>query len=185
MTRALRSVSGRTRSCSRVRPTTSSPARTTRRTTRRGSPPPRGHLFQERLRGRPFWMLIACSLVNLTTWEQARPAFLHIRRTFPSIGALASARPSQLASCLRPLGLWRTRAERLPRMAREWLRAGPPKTYLDVQRLPGCGKYAADSFAVFVLDDLSVEPTDGKLTWYMEEVRSGRKQHHPRAPSRN
>lgn len=132
--------------------------------------PPRGQLFQEYLRHDPFWMLIACMLVNLTCWEQAEPAFLWMRRTASDPINLAVAEPEDLHDALRPLGLWRRRAVILPRFARAWLRRRPV-SYDDVMRLPGCGKYAADSWAIFVEGRSDVEPRDGKLNWYMDRQR--------------
>ena len=134
---------------------------------RRVDAPPRGRLFQEDLRRNPFWMMVGCQLANRTTWEQAWPAFLHIRRAHPDVPALARARPEDLHDALRPLGLWRRRAIILPRFARAWLQS-PPAVYDDVLGLPGCGKYAADSWAVFVEDRLDVDPDDGKLNWYLD-----------------
>jgi hypothetical protein len=37
--------------------------------------------------------------------------------------------------------------------------------------MPGCGKYAADSWAVFVEGRTDVEPDDGKLNWYIDRRR--------------
>lgn len=132
--------------------------------------PPRGRLFQEYLWRQPFWMLVACQLVNLTTWEQAEPAFLWIRRTARRPIGLAVAGPTDLHDVLRPLGLWRRRAIILPRFARAWLQRRPV-SYDDVMRLPGCGKYAADSWAIFVEGRSDVEPRDGKLNWYLDRQR--------------
>lgn len=129
--------------------------------------PPRGRLFQEDLLRRPFWMLVACSLVNRTTWEVAEPAFLSIRRRYPTPGHLARARAYDIGRTLRPLGLWRQRGRRLPELAKAWL-ARRPETSADVESLPGCGRYAADSWAIFVEGRRDVEPDDGKLNWYVE-----------------
>ena len=81
---------------------------------------------------------------------------------------LSEARAVDLHDCLRPLGLWRKRAITLPRLADAWLQ-GPPKTCKDVLKLPGCGKYAADSWAIFIEGRTDVEPNDGKLNWYLGE----------------
>jgi endonuclease III len=113
-------------------------------------------------------MLVACHLVNLTTWEQASPALWRIRRL--GIRRLAVADPSSLEDWLRPLGLWRRRSITLPRMADAWLR-GRPRVYDDVLRMPGCGKYAGDSWAIFVEGRTDVEPSDGKLNWYLDRMK--------------
>lgn len=138
------------------------------------SAPKRGELFQERLKDRPFWMLVACSLVNLTTFDQAEPALeLLMARYTPE--TLAAAHEEDLHSVLRPLGLWRRRARTLTAMAHRWSRrewdGDPVKTRLDVLQLPGCGKYAADSWSIFMEKDYLVNPDDGKLNWYLERIR--------------
>ena len=120
-------------------------------------------------------MMLACCLVNRTQWETAEPAFLRIRRRFPTPALLARARPRQLHAVLRPLGLWRARAARLPSMAKAWVIC-PPTTYTDILKLPGCGLYASQSWAIFIegrlLDSSTV--TDHKLEWFLLEVAAGR-----------
>lgn len=128
--------------------------------------PPDGVLFQEWIDD-PFWMLVACQLVNLTTWRQARPCFEWLRETSVDPINLAMADPEDLHEHLEPLGLWRRRASMLPRFARSWL-TRRPVTAKDVLMMPGCGKYAADSWSIFVEGDLGVEPNDGKLNWYLD-----------------
>ncbi len=116
-------------------------------------------------------MLVACSLVNLTTWEQARPAHRWIMRTY-TIRSLAACDPQELHEALQPLGLWRRRSHLIVAMAIAWLH-DRPTCYDDVLGLPGCGRYAADSWAIFIEGNLSVTPMDGKLNWYLEERRDG------------
>lgn len=134
-----------------------------------GDEPEAGELFQERLRETPFWMLVACSLVNLTTWRQARPALDRLMADYPTPEALSRARPDDLHDALRPLGLWRRRAVSLVRLAARWLEVDP--AHVKIESLPGCGKYAADSWAIFVEGRTDVDPTDGKLTWYLQQLR--------------
>ena len=52
-----------------------------RKTTTAGwsDPPPRGRLFQERLNGHPFWMLLACQLVNLANVTRVAVASITTR----------------------------------------------------------------------------------------------------------
>lgn len=132
--------------------------------------PRAGRLFQEDLLEQPFWMLVACSLVNLTTWEQARPAFAWLRRNYEDAHELACAFEEDLHAPLQPLGLWRRRAKSLILMANAWIES-PPRCYDDVMALPGCGKYAADSWAMFVEGRDDVQPKDGKLLWYLQQLK--------------
>lgn len=131
--------------------------------------PPEGRLFQERLRHSPFWMIVACQLVNQTTWRQAEPAFRSLLAMYVTPGRLSRAAPEDLHDVLRPLGLWRRRSVSLTRLALAWSKI-PPTCYDEVSALPGCGKYAADSWAIFVEGRLDVEPRDGKLNWYLRRI---------------
>lgn len=156
---------------------TTGPCSTRARPSGRPSAPPRGTLFQEHLRGDPFWMMVACCLVNLTTWEQAEPAFLNLRRRFVHAGGLAGARPARLVHALRPLGLSNIRSKRLVAMAKAWC-TQVPSSASDVLSLPGCGSYAADSWAIFIEGRLLDRDTvsDHKLGWFLDAVASGKKE---------
>ena len=92
---------------------------------------------------------------------------MHLLGCYVTPQNLAMAEPERLQRPLRPLGLFKRRAIILPRFANAWLLARP-RTYDDVMQMPGCGKYAADSWAIFVEDRVDVEPKDGKLNWYLE-----------------
>lgn len=116
-------------------------------------------------------MLIACSLVNLTTWEQAEPALLELRSFYPTPSNLVDAHHARLKRILRPLGLWRIRSKRLRVMASAWIMRAP-QTASDVLSFPGCGRYASDSWAIFIDGRTDVYPDDGKLVWYMEGLRA-------------
>lgn len=117
-------------------------------------------------------MLVACQLVNLTTWEQARPALRWLMDNY-SVSELAEASPRELHSALRPLGLWRRRSALIVRLARAWVSTSGsgPRSWQHILTLPGCGQYAADSWRIFVQGHTSVRPTDGKLKWYMSKRR--------------
>lgn len=130
------------------------------------SEPKSGRLFQEDLLNDHFWILVACALVNLTTWEQARPAFRWIRKTYRTPFKLSHAKPEDLCEILRPLGLWRQRSERLPLLAQCWILKRPANAE-DVLNYPACGRYAADSWAIFVEGRTDIVPGDGKLNWYL------------------
>lgn len=132
--------------------------------------PRAGRLFQQDLLDEPFWMLAACSLVNLTTWDVAREALAWLRGRYVHPAVLAVAREEDLHEALRPLGLWRRRARSLIKLAMAY-QAAPPRTSDDVLRLPGCGAYAAASWAIFQEGRTDVETRDGKLLWHLQSLR--------------
>lgn len=125
-------------------------------------------MFQEDLLAQPYWMLVACSLVNLTNWETARPVHAGLMADY-TVGEIAALDPEDLHERLQPLGLWRRRSASLVKLACAWLER-PPSTAADVLKLPGCGRYASDSWAIFIDGRTDVDPTDGKLTWYLARL---------------
>jgi hypothetical protein len=132
--------------------------------------PPDGVLFQERLLDEPFWMLVAGQLVNLTTWDVARTAFEWLRRRYVVPGVLAKADPAHLHAAMQPLGLWRRQSSTLVALTNAWVKS-PPSTAQEVLKLPGCGPYASQSWAIFVEGRRDVETRDGKLLWFLHELR--------------
>jgi endonuclease III len=130
-----------------------------------GRAPKAGRLFQEHLASQPFWMLVACSLVNRTTWDKARTVHSRLKLRYKTAKGLAAAAPEDLHGALRPLGLWRQRSRVLVALAQSFY-YWRPSTAEEVARLPGCGKYAADSWAIFIEGRTDVRPDDGKLRWY-------------------
>ena len=132
-----------------------------------------GPIFQEWLRYDPFWMLVACSLVNLTHWRIARPVFDWMRSEEESNRDPAwflEVDWDWLEEHLRPLGLSKRRTDNLIAMARAWIK-DRPETRQDIMDLPGCGKYAADSWAIFIEGRTDIVPDDKNLNWYVDKTK--------------
>ena len=98
----------------------------------------------------------------------AEGVFGVVRASWPTPARLALADGGALVDVVRPLGFQNGRARSLKAYAAAWL-ALPPATRADVLALPGCGAYAADSWAVFVEGLRDVAPLDGKLNWFLDE----------------
>ena len=108
-------------------------------------------------------MLIACMMLNLTSIKQVRPVITEFFARFPDAEAASQADPEELAVLLKPLGLYNRRAKLIIRFSNAY-----NGDWSDVTDLPGVGKYAADSYRMFVEGSLDVEPTDSKLKRYKE-----------------
>ncbi len=129
-------------------------------------------LFQEVLRHEPFWMLVACILVNRTKWSVAEPVFAAMRERWPTPYRLSWAGQREVEEVVRPLGFGTQRAVRLTQLALEWQRLyvllhRRIETADEVLRLPGCGRYAADSWAIFIENRCDVQPKDKALQEYL------------------
>lgn len=146
----------------------------------------RQKLFQQELAARPFWMLVACQLVNRARWSVAEPILKdRLMSGWPWPDDLAAADLEVLTRELKPLGLQRVRAVRLQWLAtvfdfklQQFCKSAGifPDIHLslglkraDVLDLPGCGAYAADSWAIFVEKRRDLRPKDKELRRFLKE----------------
>ena len=69
---------------------------------------------------------------------------------------------NELSEILKPLGLYRRRAKTLIKFSWMWV-----KGFTDVMELHGIGQYAKDSWEIFQMDNMDVNPTDKVLSAYL------------------
>lgn len=136
--------------------------------------PDSGRLFQQELASDPFWMLVACILINRTHWRQVKPVLERLRATCKDARGLVRAPIEDVLEAVKPLGLHNRRASVLRRFALDWTDQAP-RTGEDVMKMTGCGEYAAQSWMIFVEHRLPRmdRVTDNKLMWYVNQVRKG------------
>lgn len=123
-------------------------------------------LFQVELAKHPFWMLVACMMARHTPWERAKEQFTELWMQCGTPMRVHEREEAWLSELLRPLGLQNIRAHQLKAMAQAFVEK-PPRTRHDVLQLPGCGQYAADSWAIFIEKDYSVQPEDKMLRQWL------------------
>lgn len=138
-------------------------------------------LLQLRFREDPWRLLVCCILLNRTQRKQVDRVVDELFRRYPDAAALAWASQRALETLLTPLGLSTRRALRLldfsydwGLLVRVWGDDAPPASGF-VSVLPGIGRYALDSYRMFVLDEWrSVEPRDKELRrWKAWRLASG------------
>ncbi len=91
--------------------------------------------------------IIAEMLLQRTRAETGEPFFASFVKRFPSWKVLASARRKELETHLKPIGLWRRRAESMKALATEMSkRKGRfPAERREIEELPGVGQYIANA----------------------------------------
>lgn len=104
-------------------------------------------------------------LLNRVRGARAASTIAEVFKAFPDASSMASA-DGRLEEILRPLGLQNVRADRLRRLGEAYLRG-----FRRVEDLPGIGRYAADSWKMFVEGRTDVEPEDTLLRAYLRRVR--------------
>jgi len=102
-------------------------------------------------------------MLNLTSIKQVRPVISEFFKRYPDAHAASKADTAELAVLLKPLGLYNRRAKLIIKFSNAY-----NEDWNDVAELPGVGKYASDSYRMFVQDSLDIEPTDSKLKRYKE-----------------
>lgn len=141
-------------------------------------------LVQLRFRSEPWKLLVCCILLNRAQRKQVDQVVDQLFLDYPTVEDLADARLNDLRDLLYPLGLSRVRAQRLIAFAKQWLElpalvensVRSVDELIDaVSALPGVGRYALDSYRLFVLGQTWIHPTDKQLLrwlrWY--EVTHG------------
>lgn len=122
-------------------------------------------LVQERpgVVGDPWRLLVVCLLCNRSRGELAYPVALELFHRWPTPEAMAAADPDEIEPLVRGLGFGRRRAVFIPRMSAEYVSGD----WTRPEDLYGCGRYAADAWAIFVDGRDDVVPTDGHLLRYV------------------
>lgn len=134
--------------------------------------PDSGRLFQEDLKSEPFWMLVACILVNRTHWRQAKPALEQLRARSDGPRTLIQIPIEEVIEILKPLGFHNRRTSILRRFCSAWL-LHAPRHSADVSHMPGCSDYAVQSYQIFVEHKIPTGTiTDHKLLRYLQQHRS-------------
>lgn len=123
-------------------------------------------LIQETLRHNPWQMLIACVMLNLTNIVQVRQVIFEFFKLYLTPEEALKADQESLAKLLKPLGLYNRRASTIIKLSKAYV-----SKWDNVRGLPGVGKYAADSWRIFVEGKLDVLPTDSKLIEYIKWAR--------------
>lgn len=131
-------------------------------------------LFQEKLKAKPFWMLVGCVLVNRAQWTVAAPIHAGLMKsTLGTPAGLLMIPEGELVAELRPLGFQVSRARHLRNLA-ACFRDEPPLTVGEVRGIVGCGDYAADSWAIFIGGKRNLRPKDKRLKEFLVEERRRR-----------
>jgi len=124
-------------------------------------------LIQEDYIDDPWKMMVACILLNRTTGTQVKKVLPLLFERYPSARVMAMADIQQLTILISGLGLENIRALRLKAMSALW--GTRPLT-----QLPGIGRYAIDSYVIFIEGRTDIQPSDKMLQKYLDTKKSPR-----------
>jgi endonuclease III len=120
-------------------------------------------LLQELLWPNRWQCTVACLLLNVTTRKQVDKVWPTLFQEAPGPQELLDLPIERLIEIIKPLGLYNRRAQRLRQLATAWEK-------VPFEKLPGVGKYAAQSDKIFFSDNLLWDETveDGALVGYLD-----------------
>lgn len=138
--------------------------------------------WREEWRRSPYCVLVAEILLKRTRAENAVLTYGYLVDCYPDAAALAGAKLPKLEAFLRPIGLHRTRARELKRIAEALVeRHGGevPRSFDELIALPGVGRYVANAVLCFGFEipvpivDVNVRRVLGRYFGLAEGVDDG------------
>jgi len=116
-------------------------------------------------------MCCGCVMLNMTSREQAEPVRREFFRWYPTHRAAATEMPlrrGETVELLEAMGMQRRRFRTLYRLSLDWQRLGEPSGAGELaSEYYGMGRYAGNSWRVFVEGRKDVDPGDGALREHM------------------
>jgi len=113
----------------------------------------------------PWKMLICCILLNQTTNQQVRKVLDPLFDLMPDPESCTKADLIKIAEIIRPTGFYNIKANRMQKLSRRWIDGFSHPT-----ELPGVGKYAMESWDIFVNNRTDFTPSDKKLKLYLDSL---------------
>ena len=113
----------------------------------------------------PWKMLICCILLNQTTNQQVRKVLDPLFDLMPDPESCTKADLIKIAEIIRPTGFYNIKANRMQKLSQKWLEGFSHPT-----ELPGVGKYAMESWDIFVNNRIDFTPSDKKLKMYLDSL---------------
>lgn len=108
-------------------------------------------------------MLVCCILLNQTANTQVRKTLPALFELIPDPQSACGVNIGDLQEIIRSTGFSKVKSDRIIGLSKKWILG-----FTSVLELPGVGKYASDSWEIFVNNNLDVKPTDKKLLAYLE-----------------
>jgi methyl-CpG-binding domain protein 4 len=130
------------------------------------------NLLQEQLRGDPWKLLVACIMLNRTHNRQVKEIIWKFFERWPDwqtvVGAGKEEFQKETKPMIKSLGFMNRRADSLWNMTEDYWMFRPDLFRHHIDKISGVGKYARDSFNMFVNGYLVEGATDKKLQLYVD-----------------
>ena len=113
----------------------------------------------------PWKMVVACILLNQTTNQQVRKILYDLFIYIPDPESASVSDPEMIAQIIKSTGFQNVKASRIIKLSQKWIQG-----FDHPKELPGVGKYALESWEIFVNKKTDFTPSDKKLKMYLESI---------------
>ena len=120
-------------------------------------------IIQQEFQHNPWQMLVGCIMLNQTSNKNVRQVIYSFFERWPTPQSVVGANPDDIREHIRPLGFYNKRTATIQRFSNEYIE----KRFVNAHELHGIGKYANDSYEIFIRGNLNVNPTDKILIRYL------------------
>jgi methyl-CpG-binding domain protein 4 len=120
-------------------------------------------IIQQEFQHDPWKMLIGCIMLNQTSNKNVRQVIYTFFERWSNPQSVINANPDEIREHIRPLGFYNRRTSTIQKFSREYIE----KTFNRASELHGIGKYADDSYEIFIRGNLNVNPTDKILRRFL------------------
>jgi len=120
-------------------------------------------LIQEEFSHDPFKMLIGCIMLNQTSNKNVRRVIYSFFERWPTPNSIIDESDSNIRDHIRSLGFYNRRTNIIKKFSKQWLK----NEHNNITELYGIGKYANDSYEIFINRNLNVNPSDKILIKYL------------------
>ena len=107
-------------------------------------------------------MIVCCILLNQTSNLQVRKILPDLFSLIPTPEICIETDLSSITEIIRTTGFYNIKAKRIQDMSKSWIEKK------SVDNLPGIGRYGKDSWEIFVNKNLDINPTDKKLSAFLQ-----------------
>lgn len=120
-------------------------------------------IIQQEFQHNPWQMLVGCIMLNQTSNKNVRQVIYSFFDRWPTPQSVIEAEDIEIRDHIRPLGFYNRRTNTIKRFSREYIE----KKFNKASELYGIGKYADDSYEIFINGNTNVDPTDKILIRYL------------------
>lgn len=121
--------------------------------------------MQRSLKHDPWKLLVGCLMLNRTSKATAFPVLEKLFDEAPTPQSLLAMDYDRISEILRPCGLWRRRTGTLIAMTQDWV------NHVSIYDMRGVGRYALDSYEIFVFGTMPNDSSDKELVKYLATLQ--------------